>query len=124
MLNAERMRKVLANVTYRDGWTFTLEERDEGPVVRILAPVDDSRNEGGTVLGIDAWPSPNDRLQNVAFLRFLAWRLHRVEHHESREYLRYKGELWNDPHQTERLAERALQATPQQGHDHDHDQQD
>lgn len=98
MLTVAEMRAVLAEVSYRPGWTFSLEEgAPEGPHVFIVATVVNSYRPDETVdLGIRS-PLPPFRTVDDMLL-WLAWRLRRVEDHESREWFRYGGGLVDDPH--------------------------
>lgn len=101
MLTPAQLRVILSNISYRPNWEFSLIEGDpEGPKLRILATVENSYQPGKMLdLGISTYIPPCRDEQ--AFLDFLAYRLGRVEIHEAREWLRYKGELVDDPHKEE-----------------------
>lgn len=98
MLSVASIEQILAEVSYRPGWTFSVFETEfEGPHVRIEAPVVNGYRDGETVdLGINS-PLP-PFASEAELLRWLSWRLRRIEAHESREFLRYRGELVSDPH--------------------------
>lgn len=96
MLTADQLAVICQDVDYR-GWCFTAVDTIEGPMVRIVAPVIDSRNGQPLDLGIDSYPSPNDRASASAFLKWLGWRLQRVELHESQEHLKYEGVTVSPP---------------------------
>jgi hypothetical protein len=92
------VQELLSRAVYRSGWVFTASDSREGVRVRIEATVDDRSGGGQRDLGIDTWPSPNDVADADAFYVWLAWRLQRIENHESREYLRIDGRIYDDPH--------------------------
>lgn len=103
MPSAADIQAILNDVSYRPGWRFRAVDTPEGVLVRIDATLPDSRNPGRMVdIGIDSVLDPfvlwagRDEL-----LRWLAWRLQRVEIHESQEWFRYRGELHQDPHEND-----------------------
>lgn len=98
MLTLADIRRVLADTDWVPGWSVTVEDSPEGPMVVIEATTVNSRQPGPIDLRIETWPSPNDRECVDAFLVWLDWRLQRVANHESREFLRHLGRLVNDPH--------------------------
>lgn len=98
MLTTAEIQAVLGDITYRPGWTFTLQEgQPEGPHLFIVGPVVNSYQPHDTIdLGIRS-PLPPFRTVDDLLL-WLAWRLRRIEDHESREWFRYRGEVVDDPH--------------------------
>jgi hypothetical protein len=104
MLPLEDIRAHLGRITYRPGWTFeAYEDEHEGYKLRILAPVENSYRPGETVdLGIDSFLPPLETTHELE--TWLAWRLRRIESHESREWLRRDGQLISDPHAHENAA--------------------
>lgn len=100
MLTVEQMRAILDGLTYRPGWTMSIEENEhEGPYLRVVGETKNTYNENEDIdLGINTYLSPNDRRGEDAFLDFLVWRLVRIESHEAREWLRRDGVAIADPH--------------------------
>lgn len=101
MLTTAELRDALDAVQYRDGWIMSIGvDQDEGPFLRIIAPVANSYDGDPIDLGISTYISPNDRISTELFYRFLIWRLKRIEIHEAREMFRYRttGEPVFDPH--------------------------
>lgn len=98
MLNVQRLRGILGDVSYRPDWKFSIyEDEYEGPHIRIEAPVVNGYNPSETmVIGVNS-PLPPFATEEE-LLRWLSWRLRRIESHESREFLRYKGQQVSDPH--------------------------
>jgi hypothetical protein len=103
MLTVGQVRAEVARVSYRPGWSLTVEERGfEDPWLRVLAlDVGDAANPGQSIdLGVD---SPIPPMADVdALHRWLVWRLGRIESHESREFYRVGGFPLFDPHRGER----------------------
>jgi hypothetical protein len=100
MTTAE-IREHLAGLTYKPGWAWTLEEDEwEGPYVRFLVDVPDAYAPTETVtLGINSWLPPVDTREQLD--KWLAWRIARIEIHESLEFLRREGRPVFDPHAQE-----------------------
>jgi hypothetical protein len=98
MLSTEQVNAELARLTYRPHWSFrAYEDQWEGQKVRIVAEVPDSCDPAGTVtLGIDSFLPPMSDEWDVR--RWLAWRLQRIEIHESLEFLKLDGAPIWDPH--------------------------
>lgn len=86
---------LLDRVSYRDpSWRFTVE-----PVLRFTATLPDSRNPGATTDVDVRAPIPAAALVGKReFLRWLQSRLAEHEYHESREWLKVDGRIWDDPH--------------------------
>lgn len=87
----------LAAWEYQPGWTFSLHEHPEGPLLRIEFTVPDSRNPGlmqdqGVWTFVPPCQTPEE------FYRWLVWRLTRIAVHEVYEFARVRGELYLDPH--------------------------
>ncbi|MCW2898474.1 MAG: hypothetical protein JWO67_739 [Streptosporangiaceae bacterium] len=98
MLTTSEIQAELARVTYRQGWTFSIYQDDwEGPHLLVTAPVPNAYQPGQTItLGIR---SPLPPIPDADYLHlWLAWRLGRIESHESREMLRIDGIAPFDPH--------------------------
>lgn len=95
MLGAAELAGILSRRAYRPGWTLTAYEGQttREPIVRIYAEaVPDSWNPGGTVpLDILAAVPDLARESELAFDKWLAWRLGRIEVHESFEWYRRPG---------------------------------
>lgn len=98
ILDHAQLAAVLAEVTYRPGWTLSLyADPFEGPVFRVCADVPDTYHPGQTVqVRINSrvpWQTSRD-----GFLLWLLWRLDQVERHECREFFKVCGRPWFDPH--------------------------
>lgn len=95
----EAVAGYLAEVTYRPGWSITaIPAHPDGVVVRVEVRLVDSRDSGRLIdVRVDSTPPPW-HVGEAEFIRWLAWRLQEVEVHESKEWLRYRGELVDDPH--------------------------
>lgn len=100
MLTTSDVAKVLEDVRYYPGWTFSVRgDHPEGMVLTIRAEVVDAYHQDETtVLSIDTFVPPCPRPRD--FLMWLAWRCGRIAMHESAEFLRYRGHLVRDPHAT------------------------
>jgi hypothetical protein len=96
----DELRAELARVNYKPGWRLSIWlDEHEGPVLRIVAPVNNSYHPDQTIdLGIDTYISPNDAATPETFLKFVNWRLDRVASHEHREWFQVDGVPLNDPH--------------------------
>lgn len=103
MLTTDDLRAILAATSYRPGWRLSIHENPwEGPYLRVVATLDDAYSPGTPIdIGVTSYPSPNDLANPAAFDRWLAWRLGRIESHESREWLRRDGRALYDPHTQE-----------------------
>jgi hypothetical protein len=99
-VTSDQFAALVARVTYRPGWTFTVHDNLEGTVLRITALVPDRNGKGDTTLGIDTHvPLTLIRNQGDA-LEFLRWRLTRIANHEVREFIRIDSDRRFDPHLT------------------------
>lgn len=107
MLTVEELAEILTRRAYRPGWTLTVHEGQttREPIVRIYSPeVPDSWNPGQMVpLDIFAAVPTQARDDELAFDRWLSWRLQRIEAHESQEWYRKPGRSYPwvpvfDPH--------------------------
>jgi hypothetical protein len=98
MLSAERLQEIVAEVSYRDSWTMTIDDEPwEGPVLWIVADVPNSYRPNETVtLRIESKVPP--MADRDAFLAWLLWRLIQIESHEAREWFKVDGKTWSDPH--------------------------
>jgi len=100
MLSLEQLRAVLARVSYKPGWSFSLwESRWEGICMGIRFQATDSYASSpgvGVTINVKTFvpPCPNEQY----FLAFLAYRLSRIELHEMREFLKVDGKCLDDPH--------------------------
>lgn len=102
-MSTEEIRAEVARVSYRPGWTFTVEERGfEDPWLRIVAPVPNAYDPAQTIdLGIDSPLPPmadTDQLHS-----WLIWRICRIETHEAREFFKIDGFVQFDPHRQREL---------------------
>lgn len=96
----EWVREQLARFTYKPGWKFEVRNSDIPPAayVAISFEAEDTYNPGKIVNpGMGAYlyevPDTEDR-----FAAWLASKVKAMEVHESREWLRRDGQMWDDPH--------------------------
>lgn len=92
-LTVEEVRGILAARSYRPGWTFTAYagETTRAVIIEIRATVEDSYQPGrGAPLEIYS-PMPDYVDDELAFDKWFAWRLQRLEVHESQEWYRRPG---------------------------------
>lgn len=100
MLTLAEIQDILADYSYKPGWTFQAGEHPrEGHMVRIEASVPDSSGEADIVLGINSWLPP---IPDSEYLyEWVRWRLTRIELHELAEFLKIGGNVIDDPHRTD-----------------------
>lgn len=98
MLTIDALRAALKRVTYRPGWRFVLyQSAHEGVWLSIKAEADDPANPGKTLV-INVRTAVPPMPHETYFFQWLAYRLARIESHESREFLRIDGKKVDDPH--------------------------
>jgi len=98
VLTTAEVAEHLATLTYRPGWSLTVYDgRWEGQHLVITAEVVDSYHPGQTTL-LDVHSMLPPMRDGQALDEWLAWRLQRLECHESREFLRRDGRPIHDPH--------------------------
>lgn len=100
MLTVDQMNAVAAEVTYKPGWSVEFRMgRHEGHHATIQTRVPDAYDTAKIVpLKVECFLSPNDVASEETMLVWLGYRLGRIETHEMREFLRFKGEVVSDPH--------------------------
>lgn len=102
--DVEYVRGLLSLVTYRPGWTITAHKTPFHDRVWLLidAEVYDAEDISITTnIGVRAVvPYVSEPEYDVAgeFYSWLAWRLIRIERHESREFFQVGGVPWDSPH--------------------------
>lgn len=103
----EWMRSELARFTYKPGWSFRLtgdvqsiyDTRAGIYTLIITMNVEDSRNPGRMIdVSSTSTITAYSRMDSTQFARILATNIRDLEIHESREWLRRDGEIWDDPH--------------------------
>lgn len=107
------MRDQLRRYTYRPGWTLTLEPGDppySGPVLIVRYPALDSRNphqqsQFECRRPIDPHLHHRTEGREAAFGGEIQRVLFDTELHESREWLRRDGALFDDPHSDPNLTQ-------------------
>lgn len=89
-LTAQQVNEILARRAYRPGWTFSAYtgETTRAVIVEVLAKVEDSYHPGRTVPLEVYCPLPGYVDDELAFDKWFAWRLQRLEIHESQEWYR------------------------------------
>jgi hypothetical protein len=100
VLTVEQMNAIAGRVTYKPGWSFEFRMgAHEGHHATIRTQLPDADDPGKTVpLTFECFLSPNDVADEESLIRWLAYRLGRIEIHESREFLRVDGRVVSDPH--------------------------
>ena len=111
-LTHEEIRAILARVSYKPGWTIVARRHPFGTYVLIDATVPDAEY-------VEQWrrnPYPIEYIPSTRigvracvpqvsterdFLDWLAWRMIKVERHESREFFQVDGKPWDSPHKRE-----------------------
>lgn len=95
----------LARFTYRPGWVLSIEGPDIGPgwgfFLRISYPAADAYHPERMITARSVRPVPGllgPKFGSEGFGRWLAHELMEVERHESREWLRREGLVFDDPH--------------------------
>ena len=96
-LTVGEVAEILSHRAYRPGWTFQayVGETTQAIILRIFAKVEDTYHPGSlTDLDIRS-PVPRPALEDeLAFDKWLAWRLQQAEVHESQEWYRKPGRDW------------------------------
>jgi len=101
----EQIKMVLEYVSYKPGWTITFHQFpfSDYAWVHIDATVQDADHlddeTWGTGINVRA-VVPDVPLTDT--LTWLSRRLQRIEMHESREFFRWGGSRWDDPHKNGR----------------------
>ncbi len=100
-MNIAQCREVLADLTYKPGWTFEIETGvfEGGQLsfkITFMAPHANGKGEVGPVSR--RWPFWPDYYLSDGFLRWMASNIHWLENHEVNEWLRYQGRFLLDPH--------------------------
>jgi hypothetical protein len=92
-LTAEQVNTILDQRAYRPGWQFRAYtgETTRAVIVEVLATVPDSYRPGLSVPLEVYCPVPAYVDDELAFDKWLAWRLQRLEVHESQEWYRRPG---------------------------------
>lgn len=101
MLTLHEVQTELARITYKPGWTLKARQSMfEGVVLRIVAEglINSYRPKETIDIGIDSFLPPVESVEQLH--SWLAWRLDRIESHESREWLKRDGRVLFDPHVT------------------------
>jgi hypothetical protein len=99
-LTFEEMQRALGRVTYKPGFDLSLFMHPyEGPNLRIKTTVPDGSDPTKTVdLYINSL-IPEWLIETEDhFYRYVLWRLHKVEAHETCEFLHVDGKPYRDPH--------------------------
>lgn len=98
MLTTSELQAIVGRITYKPGWLIQVYDGDwEGQHVAITAKVYDSTRPGEMVT-LDVHSMLPPQQSNDTFLRWIAWRLARIEVHEMREFLMLDGRPVFDPH--------------------------
>ncbi len=97
-LTLEQLQLVVAGISYRPGWVFSVEvDPFEGSMGRIVGPVEDAYHPGRTIdLGITSYLPPMYSAEDV--VEWVTWRMGRIASHEMREWLCWYGRRVADPH--------------------------
>lgn len=102
------LRKQLARFTYKPGWTFSIEPTNPAlsyirHYLTIVVDVEDTYRPGHMIKIGGQYPifrdvHLTDETAERMFALTLATHIESAEIHESREWLRRDGEIYNDPH--------------------------
>jgi hypothetical protein len=107
VLGVRQVNEIIVRRAYKPGWVFAayLGDTTQQVMLMIGAQVEDSYNPGQTVPLDIRSPVPGFALASeLAFDKWLAWRLQQVEIHEAQEWYRRprrNGEGWTpvfNPH--------------------------
>lgn len=98
LLEIHDIRKILSKTRYKD-WTMRAYlGRHEGPHLRIVAMVQDAFGPGTVPLDIHCRIPRVARRDEEHFLDFLLERLQVAENHETREFFKVGGKVYDSPH--------------------------
>lgn len=106
-MNLDELNEVMAEVTYKPGWTLDLGQENWGVVLTMRMTVPDSTTYAHEPVEVVS-RSPVDlwwlsRLDRDQFLNWLFHEIMRMERHEAQEWFRFAGELVDDPHASEKI---------------------
>lgn len=98
------VKEQLARITYKPGWKFEIDRSlflTGSAYLTITFKAEDTYHPGTTVdVGgaVPLYMLPHHVGAEDAFLHALARQIHDMEIHESREWLRRDGEIFDNPH--------------------------
>lgn len=103
MLTPATLAELVSRISYKPGWSFTLDHQDyvlqcDTLTLIIRAQVRDSRNLEQTVEFVMKRTIPEYLTTPSMFLKWVAYTLREAEIHEMREFFRFDGDLVDDPH--------------------------
>lgn len=103
MLKYNQIALVLKDVTYKPGWTITFHPFPFSDLawVHIDALVPDSDRPDDETASIRVHINVRAVVPDLTLSDTLTWllrRLQRIEMHEAREFFRWGGRRWDDPH--------------------------
>lgn len=98
LLGMADLQAILGQVTYRD-WAFNAYLGvHEGPHLQIVAMVQDAFGPGKVPLDIHVRIPRVARRDEDHFLDWLLERIQIAENHETREFFKVQGRVFNSPH--------------------------
>jgi len=103
MLNNDRVAEVIGNITYKPGWSFTTEywlSQAVRPMLHATATVLHSVTLQPVTFTIQRLVPTCARFTEAALVDWVKDMCHEAEYHELREFFKYKGELWDNPHES------------------------
>lgn len=104
------LREQLARFTYKPGWRlaivhsggFSFTGYGAEYSLRILVECEDTYHPGRMVsVGCERPIWHAEHMDEASFARFVAYQLKEVEIHESQEWFKRDGVIWDNPHKEE-----------------------
>lgn len=97
IMTAEDYAAIMARVSYKPEWEFAVFDDGMDTTLCITAVIGNSYRPGETVL-LDIHSMIPPHTSESDFLRWLFWRILKIEQHEVQEWLKVDGEPPLDPH--------------------------
>lgn len=94
------IQEQLKRFTYKPGWRFSVRQMlFAGPILTITFPCEDTYNPGSMIhVAKNVLMSSIPHGDEEEFAKWLAHEFQDVEIHESREWLKRDGKIFDDPH--------------------------
>jgi hypothetical protein len=99
-LSFEQMQRALARLSYKPGFELSLFMHPfEGPFLQVKVETPDGYDPSKTVTLTINSMIPEWLIETEDHLfRYVLWRLHKIEAHETCEFLHVDGKPYRDPH--------------------------
>ena len=99
----ELYESVLKTMTYKANWEFSFKVYFDGLMLEVLYMAPNSRDPSGTIVQICSPEKvPPFDMDVETFRGWLRAVLHKIERHESDEFLRFDGKVYREPHDERR----------------------